>query len=206
MRTGRVRWAAWVAGAVLALGLQSGGAAALTLADLSEGGSFTAANGVTFDNFTIKVKGKLSSDLSDYEVIQTEDGFALGGSVAAGRGRNAGKGRIKLGFDVSSDDPSGLQGGEIGIDPGDDLVKVKKQLFDGSKRIAKLLASSAGPLSDLVDLDGASALHVKETIRLGGGFGGGSVMTSFEAVPEPSTVALLGLGLAATAALRRRRG
>jgi PEP-CTERM motif len=206
MRSGRVRWAAWVAGGVFAIGFsfQAGRGAALTLADLADGEGFTTANGVSFENFRVKVKGKVNSDLSDYEVFKTTDGFVILDDGGPERDRE-GRGRFKLSFDVSSDDPAGFQGGAIGIDPGDERVKVRKQLFDGSKRIAKLLASTAGPLSDLVDLGGARALHVKETIRVGGGLGGASVMTRFDVVPEPSTAALLAIGLAATAALRRRR-
>ena len=72
-------------------------------------GSFSAANGVTFGGFTVKVRGSLSRDLADYEVVPTADGFYLDRRCDATRGRaRAARGRIQIRYDVTTGDPAGL--------------------------------------------------------------------------------------------------
>lgn len=198
------RGAVWVT-ALVAGAFGASGAAALSLADLAGGGSFTAANGVSFAGFAVKVRGSLSRDLADYEVVPTEDGFYVtGGTATRGRARAA-RGRIQIRYDVGSGDPSGLLQGALAIQPGEERVSAQGKLFDGRKRIAKLAADSLGALYDSADLGGVAGLHVRERIRLDGGFVAGWVSSSFTAVPEPSTALLVGAGLAAAAASSRRR-
>jgi hypothetical protein len=183
------------------------GASALSLADLVGGASVTAGNGVVYDGFTVKIKGGLSKALADYQVVATSTGFTISGDVSdESRGRKAGKGKITLTYDVTTSDPGGLLGGDLGVAPGneDALVAALKKIFDGKKKLGTLEVKSGGTLLDDLELAGLADLRVKERIRLGAGFAGGTVTSGFAAVPEPGTFALVGLGLSAVAALRRR--
>jgi hypothetical protein len=182
-------------------------ASALSLADLVAGGSVTAGNGVVYDGFTVKIKGGLSRTLSDYQVVATATGFTISGDVTdESRGRKAGKGKIKLTYGVTTNDPGGLLGGELGVQPGNQpaLVAALKKIYDGKKKLGKLEVNAGGSHLDEVALAGLVDLNVRERIRLGAGFSGGTVTSGFSAVPEPGTFALVGLGLTAVAALRRR--
>ena len=192
----------------LAIGAFTGASAsALTLADLVAGGSVTAGNGVVYDGFAVKIKGGLSQDLGDYTVLATPSGFRITGDVSdEARGKKAGKGKITLSYGVGTGDPGGLLGGELRVQSGEAmaLVSATKKVFDGKKKLGKLEVSSTGELLDAIALAGLDDLRVKELIRLGAGFSGGTVSSGFAAVPEPGTFALFGLGVAALAALRRR--
>ena len=193
----------------LAVGALAAGpsASALTLADLVAGTSVTAGNGVVYDDFQVKIKGGLSQDLEDYTVRATPSGFRITGDVSdEARGRKAGKGQITLTYGVTTSDPAGLLGGELRVLSGEQmaLVSALKKIFDGKKKLGKLTVDSAGSLLDELELAGLADLHVKERIRLGAGFSGGTVSSGFTAVPEPGTFALFGLGVAALGALRRR--
>jgi hypothetical protein len=205
---GAVRWLGVLAAAAW---LGSGGApaGALSLGDLAGGESFTTGNGVTFANFEIRVRGKLSRDLDDYRVVKTDDGFFVTGDVVgARRGPRAGRGRIQLRYDVATGDPSGLVEGVLGVQPGDGhtLVSAKKKLFDDRGKLGKLSADSVGGgILDQLELGGVGSLHVRERIRLQSGFAGGAVNSGFTVVPEPGTGALLGLGAALAAGAARRR-
>jgi len=197
-----------LAATLLAGSVGSVPAGALSLADLAEGGRIVAANGVVYENFEVQIKGKLTRNLESYEVFATGQGFAItGDEVTAGRGRKAGRGTIKLGFDVSTDHADGLQAGAFGVLPGmisARSLSVKGTLFDGNKKLGKL-KGGLGEGFDEMALGGLSALHVKERIKLGGGFGGASIAGGFTAVPEPSSLVLVALGLSVGAALRRSR-
>ena len=196
--------------ALLAAAFLLGGAPAqgLSLADLAAGGSLTSGNGVVYENFSVQIKGKLTRDLASYEVEATGQGFQVtGDSVAAGRGRRAGRGSIQIRYDASTDHPDGLQAGAFGILPGMTTVSqlsVKSTLFDGKQKLGKLDARLGGGFDELA-LGGLAGVHVKERIKLSGGFGGSAVGGGFTAVPEPSTLLLVAAGLAAGAALRRTR-
>lgn len=187
--------------------LAGASASALTLADLVAGSSVTAGNGVVYDSFGVKVQGGLSKDLADYTVLATPSGFRITGDVSdEARGRKAGKGKITLTYGVTTGDPSGLLGGELRVQSGEQMafVSALKKIYDGNKKLGKLSVESGGTLLDQLELAGLADLHVKERIRLGAGFAGGTVSSGFAAVPEPGTLALFGLGMAALGALRRR--
>jgi hypothetical protein len=182
-------------------------ASALTLADLVAGASVTSTNGVVYDAFTVKIKGGLSQDLADYTVLATPTGFRITGDVSdEARGRKAGKGKITLTYGVTTSDPGGLLGGELRLQSGEQmaLVSALKKIYDGKKKLGKLEVDAGGTLLDSLELAGLADLRVKERIRLGAGFAGGTVTSGFAAVPEPGTLALFGFGIAALGALRRR--
>jgi hypothetical protein len=195
----------------LALGIgalwNGASASALTLADLVAGASVTSGNGVLYDAFAVKIQGGLSQDLADYTVLATPTGFRITGDVSdEARGRKAGKGKITLTYGVTTSDPGGLLGGELRLQSGEQmaLVSALKKIYDGRKKLGKLEVDAGGTLLDSLELAGLDDLRVKERIRLGAGFAGGTVASGFAAVPEPGTLALFGLGIAALGALRRR--
>lgn len=187
-----------------AAALLATGAAALSLADLASGGGFTSANGVSFTGFRVKVRGNLTRDLSQYEVVPTPDGFYLTGDEVPRRRGSVARGRLQIRYDVATDDPTGILQGALAIQPGEERVSAKRRLFDGRRRIARLSADSLGDLYDSVALAGLPGLRVRDRIKLDG-FVRGWVSSSFTAVPEPSTALLVAAGLAAVAALKQRR-
>ena len=198
------RGAVWVV-ALVAGAFGASGARALSLADLAGGGGFTTARGVSFGAFTVKVRGHLSRDLTEYEVVATDDGFYVTGDAVPRRRARAARGRIQIRYDVGTSDPGGLLEATLAIQPGEERVSAKGKLFDGRKPIGKLAADSLSDLHDSMGLGGIASLRVRERIRLDGGFVRGWVSSSFSAVPEPSTAVLVGAGLAAAAAASRRR-
>jgi hypothetical protein len=160
-----------------------------------------------YDAFAVKIQGGLSQDLADYTVLATPTGFRITGDVSdEARGRKAGKGKITLTYGVTTSDPGGLLGGELRLQSGEQmaLVSALKKIYDGRKKLGKLEVDAGGTLLDSLELAGLDDLRVKERIRLGAGFAGGTVASGFAAVPEPGTLALFGLGIAALGALRRR--
>lgn len=204
--SGRIRGRIGVGAlALAAFAIMATGASALSLADLVAGETLATSNGLTFSNFAVKVKGGLTKSLDDYAVVETSNGFQIYGDVARGAGGNAGRGKIKLSYDVAGG-RSALVAGMLGVQPGGGDVRVSalKKLYDGKKKLGTLEVSSLGALRDELELSGVTNLRVRERIRLKDGFGGGHVSSSFATVPEPSTFALLGLGLASVAARRRR--
>ena len=206
--SGHARLAVRIGALALGLALIGSPAGALSLLDLVEGHSLTAGNGVHYENFAVVVKGKLTRDLERYEVVATGNGFALtGDEVTAGRGRRAGRGSLEITYDASTDHAEGLLGGLAGILPGQITAKrlsVRTTLLDGKKKLAKLSARLGQDL-DEIELAGLASVTAREHIRIRGGFGGASVASGFTAVPEPSSLALVALGLAACATLRGRR-
>ena len=219
-----------VAIACVAVGFAVAGAAsALTLEDLTvPGASFDAGNGVTYESFEVKIKGKgLSADLSDYEVVSTADGFKLMGDFnETGKG---GKIRLEyavtgpllvgasLAIDVGSGSP--LSASRITGTPaarvaakgkgGRSQLKVTSQLF-APKKLDKLsVPLKNGGTSDAAVFDALTSLKVKEGINVKGesffNGNGSAVSHSFAvSVPEPTTALMLAAGLAGLAVVRGR--
>lgn len=194
--------------ASLAIGLLiAGGASALSLADLVVSGeSFSAGNGISYENFWVRIKGKgLIRDLSKYEVLPTADGFQLLGNVS----EDPKGGKIRLAYDVIG---SGIHVAGIAGDAGvasSGKLKVKEKLVDAMVIDILRISLEKGTTSDSALFPAVDSLRVKEKIRIKGDYfldgSGSSVTHSFSASPEPTTALMLAAGLAGLAAAGRRR-
>lgn len=211
MRLGFPRARAALLIAAIAASLGGAPAAALTLADLVAGESFTQ-DGVVYADFHVKVSGKgLSRDLSLYEVTPGPCGFQIGGDAATGRG---GDGRLRITYDVSSTEEGGVVLTSVDVFSGenpDTMVKNKRRLYEGKQLIGKLFAKPMPGMDHLeLGLDGLSSVRVVDTIRVWGRFENGANVTSRYftedcLIPEPGTGLLLSAGLLGLATARRRR-
>ena len=200
---------------VIALLLMAGDGRALTLADLTGGGTFSTLNGLSFSNFTAVYTGNQSPTVGEnLEITILTDGFCILGDISAADGAF---GDIVLAYDVNVS-PNGvlITGASLSSDVAATLAGAQAsidELLDSSGALPSLVAlnnvktggGNTGIFSDTKVFDNAvQSLHVTKDIlvdsRINTGGTGGSATISFinqqfSVVPEPSTAAMLILGL-----------
>jgi hypothetical protein len=195
-----------LASLLLAVGAQ---AATYSLADLVGGTTFQSDDGtLTFSNFQVSRTKNLSSDLSLYTVTTTANGFMLTSSEFDGQ--TGGLRKLDLSYTVT--------GGSAIVQAALDLagtidsgrIKVQKDIeVQGSDEGTFLVALLRGDATLTSDSDqfetGGAAFDVEESIRIKKISTLDSVTNSFQAVPEPGTLALFASGIAGLALIGRRR-
>jgi len=212
-------------GALLCLGLAAApaGAASFTLDELVDDGDSFSAGGLVFSDFDATVSGSLPTLLSSYVVEVDESGFTLTGPIGAADGE---VGDVRLEYNVATTGPGTfLSGGQllfVGAASGVGAQANVAELYVEQNTSAFVFATGGGGENfvDSVAFTGApTSLRVIKDIQvdsllfspgeasLGGVASVSVVEQSFTVVPEPQTLAMMGLGLAGLAAAgSRRRG
>ena len=187
-------------------------AATFTLADLVSGGgttSFTSDDGtLTFSDFTVTKTKKLSSNLSQYTITTTANGYILTSSEFTAN--TGGLRKLDLSYKVTGTSAIVQASLDIAGTRTSGRAKVEKDIDDpasdeGTFLLAYLLASG----SVLTDSDqfspGAMSFDVDEQIRIKKVSSITSITDSYQVVPEPTTLTLMGAGLVGLAWMGRRR-
>lgn len=202
--------AAVAAGSLLAAGAAQ--AATFTLADLVSGGgttSFTSDDGtLTFSDFSVTKTKKMSGDLSLYVITTTQSGYILTSSEFTVN--SGGLRQLDLGYKVTGSSAIVQASLDIAGTRTSGRAKVEKDIDDaGSDQGTFLLAALLEGGSTLNDSDqfspGALSFDVSEQIRIKKVASITSITDSYQVVPEPTTLSLLGAGIAGLTWLGRRR-
>jgi hypothetical protein len=196
-------------------------AVATPLSTLVASGGQIVVGDKTFDDFTVSVSGTgayianpAALDVSG-TVLGGEQGIQISGLLAALSNRVSGSNvQVVIGYDVTVTDPvmriddislsfNGVATTSTGFAKVDEIAVIPGPVTVGAAHVA-----TPAPLSDHAFLSGQFAsLHVEKTITLNGGENGIATISlitqTFSQVPEPATLALLGLGVLPL--VRRRR-
>lgn len=197
-------------------------AVSIGLDQLVGGATLTSDDGrLSFSNFEVPFLLNLDTDLSQYTVTSLSDGFRITGPFDAPAGDPDGA-QMTLSYDVTA--LSGTLDSIVLTHAADGAglgtrSDVFEQVFLGTTQVGFLgdqlffpnLPSTATSTQDLTAL-AATTLHIRKEIFVEAeseeGFGSVLYVDQRypgEAVPEPGTIGLLGLGLGGLAVAGRRR-
>ncbi len=178
-----------------------------------------------FDNFSVSIEPDGNSayianpaaiDVAGI-VIGDEIGIRFAGLLAARSNLVPNSGvTVTIGYDVTVIDPQlwihdiSLAFNGVATDP-EGFARVTETVFDGNVPVGSAAVATPTPLSDHDLFDGMfKTLHVEKTIVLYGGAAGFTTISfidqTFSQIPEPATVALLGLALPLLRLRRRSIG
>jgi hypothetical protein len=201
-----------LAAALLLLAVASASqAVTLTLDDLVSGNAtFDSGNGLlTFSDFKISRRTRLSGDLTLYSVEVLQDGFRLSSSefsVTSGGLR-----KLDLSYKVAAKQGSIVGAGMTLLGSSSSgRVKVEKDIEDPSSDegtfLVTLIRNSATLDNDSDTFSPGGALfEVEESIRIKKIATIGSVTNTYTVAAEPTELSLLAAGLSGLAWLGRRR-
>ncbi len=201
----------WLAAGILLLLLSPGPALALTLDDLNGGAIFDSLDGslrFTFDPGSVMVNGNVGGALSQFEVLQLDDGFQIVGPFSTFDGETG-----SLGIDYTVTGTSAALSEAFlsfnGAASGEGAEALVDEILgqEGSLQV-HALPGDISLFDSLVLGSTPQSLDVSKHIQLVSVLGEAAqisqVNQTFTVVPEPGTVGLLLLGMGGLTLLRRR--
>ncbi len=203
-----------------------GRALTFTLQEVIDVGGFTTTSGLTFGDFDATIAGDLALAVTNDDLLLTllADGFQLTGPLSTADGEI---GDVLLSFGVFAVSvATGINGASLlalGVADGNGAQAAVDELIlgePGSHVLGVLRTFDTGAISgdgvfaDAIQFAPQLSIRVTKDIVLdsfliGGGPGGSARITfieqRFTVVPEPSTLAFLGIGLTGVGVIGRRR-